>query len=95
VSIWFCSRRADVLAKGGVATFLNVLVRDETDGAPIADVISGLLNALAEGSADITQQVTSSCTLFSPAMLFSASQNISTDVVSLAFDIPWVGPSVL
>ncbi|KAK9908264.1 hypothetical protein WJX75_005082 [Coccomyxa subellipsoidea] len=48
--------RADVLAKGGVATFLNVLVRDETDGAPIADVISGLLNALAEGSADITQQ---------------------------------------
>lgn len=94
MSIWLCSPRADVLAKGGVATFLNVLMRDETDGAPIADVISGLLSALAEGSADITHQVHHHAP-FSLLHAFQCILDLSTAVVPLSLDIAWVGPSVL
>ncbi len=49
--------RGDILAKGGVSTFLNVLLRMSSEDAPIADVINSLLSSLAEGSDDVTQQV--------------------------------------
>ena len=71
-----CLDRADIMAKGGVTTFMNVLMRDEVGDAAIADVISGLLSALAEGSADITHQVTDHAALLGrllTCMLFMSS----------------------
>lgn len=49
--------RADILAKGGVSTCLNVLIRTPSEDAPIADVVNSLLSSLAEGSDDVTHQV--------------------------------------
>ncbi|BDA45178.1 probable Ankyrin repeat and sterile alpha motif domain-containing protein at N-terminal half [Coccomyxa sp. Obi] len=53
---WDLACRGDILAKGGVSTFLNMLIRTPSEDAPIADVINSLLSALAEESDDFTHQ---------------------------------------